>query len=330
MFVLQGSLPSNVGGASNVRNILRRVFAILHSRGWWNALGMDGFLELFQYHKADLATIYGPFKEYLSFRRIIELEYERWSVNDEAQTAKLKKLLEKKAKGAKGADAQTLTLDEWIVCVTAWGVSPDQVAKAVGQPIPLNLYYEIAQRQEKLVRATPAQLYATAHLPETKSLYYADHKAYDFQGRILEVMLNVVDGSKPNIVVLDQSSFYPTSGGQEHDSGKMWIDGAEYEVIDVLKVGPCVLHVLNPPLPQAASYESYKGKTVRGLVDVERRSQLRNNHTATHIVYASCRKVLGPHVWQHGAKVSTRTQIASRFRPPAPALCCFSDDLFTI
>jgi alanyl-tRNA synthetase len=51
MAVEDGSLPSNVGGASNVRNILRRVFSILAKRGWWDMLGMDGFLELFKHHK---------------------------------------------------------------------------------------------------------------------------------------------------------------------------------------------------------------------------------------------------------------------------------------
>jgi len=296
MAIEDGSLPSNVGGASNVRNILRRTFALLHNKGWWDKLKMDGFLELFQHHKTDLATIYGPFKEYKSFRPVIELEYQRWQTTDAAQAEKLQKLLKKKGKDAK------LSLDDWIVAVSSWGVPADQVAKITGQPVPLNLYYEIASRQEKMVRATPAQLYNTAHLPETKSLYYQDHRLYDFQGKILEVMLNVVDGSKPNIVVLDQSAFYPTSGGQEHDNGKMIIDGAEYDVVDVMKVGPCVLHVLNPPLPAQANYDNFSGMTVRGLVDAERRSQLRNNHTATHIVYASARKVLGPHVWQHGAK----------------------------
>lgn len=297
MAIEDGSLPSNVGGAANVRNILRRTFALLDEKGWWAKLGMEGFLELFQHHKKDLSAIYGEFKDYPSFRPIIELEYQRWLHTDSAQADKLVKMMAKKGKAQ-------LSLDDWIVAVSSWGIPPNQIAKVTKQPIPLNLYYEIASRQEKMVRATAAQLYATAHLPETKSLYYANHKQYDFNGKILEVMLNVTDHSKPNIVVLDQSAFYPTSGGQEHDDGKMWIDGAEYAVVDVMKVGPCVLHVLDPSLPSEANYDAYKGKEVRGLVNAERRSQLRNNHSATHIVYASCRKVLGPHVWQHGAKKS--------------------------
>lgn len=41
---------------------------------------------------------------------------------------------------------------------------------------------------------------------------------------------------------------------------------------------------------------------MKGFVDEERRSILRSFHTGTHIVYAAARRVLGPHVWQHGAK----------------------------
>jgi len=298
MAIEDGSLPSNVGGAANVRNILRRVFALLHNKGWWDSLGMDGLFELFEMHKKDLAEIYGPFKEYKSFRPIIELEYERWKTTDAAQADKLAKLMKKK-----GKDAQ-LSIDDWITCVSAWGIPADQVAKISGQPVPLNLYYTIASLQEKMVRATPAQLYATAHLPETNSLYYANHKQYEFEGKILEVIPNISEACKPNIVVLDQSAFYPTSGGQEHDTGAMWIDGAEYRVKDVMKVGPCVLHVLDPALPTSEdrALDSYSGMKVRGLVDEDRRNQLRNHHTATHIVYASSRKVLGPHIWQAGAK----------------------------
>jgi alanyl-tRNA synthetase len=41
---------------------------------------------------------------------------------------------------------------------------------------------------------------------------------------------------------------------------------------------------------------------VSGLVDKERRDQLKHHHSATHIMFASCRNVLGPHIWQAGAK----------------------------
>ena len=80
----------------------------------------------------------------------------------------------------------------------------------------------------------------------------------------------------------------------------MFINGVKHEVVNVIKVGPCVLHIISPPLPNAL--DSYTGLTVQGCVDPSRRAQLRNHHTACHIIYASCRNVLGPHVWQQGAK----------------------------
>lgn len=44
-------------------------------------------------------------------------------------------------------------------------------------------------------------------------------------------------------MILDQSAFYPTSGGQQNDTGKMTIEGlGDVEIVDVIKVGKCVLH----------------------------------------------------------------------------------------
>lgn len=69
--ISDGALPSNVGGGGNVRNILRRVFSIMKKNGWWDKLGMDGFLEVFEKHKLDLEGIFGKFPEYKSFGEII-------------------------------------------------------------------------------------------------------------------------------------------------------------------------------------------------------------------------------------------------------------------
>lgn len=136
--ISDGSLPSNVGGGGNVRNILRRCFALLKQRGWWECLGMDGFIEIFEQHKKDLLGIYGEFPEYKSFRTIIETEYERWLHTDEAQTIQLKKLLQKKK--------NNLSIDDWILAMTSWGIPVDTIAKLAGKPAPGNLYYEIATR----------------------------------------------------------------------------------------------------------------------------------------------------------------------------------------
>ena len=48
------------------------------------------------------------------------------------------------------------------------------------------------------------------------------------------------------MIILDESAFYPTSGGQQHDTGKLWIDGlGDVDVLDVTKVGKCVLHLIS-------------------------------------------------------------------------------------
>ena len=290
MIIEDGSLPSNVGGGANVRNILRRVFALLKKNNWWDKLNMEGLVELFQMHKLDLEGIYGKFKEYKSFRSIIEVEYERWIQTDKDQKDKLTKLLSKNK-------SKELSIDDWIIAITSWGIPADRVHELSGFPIPGDLYYQIAYRQEQCAKAPEAILYNTTHLPETKNLYYQDHNLMRFSAKVVEVLPNVTQGGIRNILILDQSAFYPSSGGQEHDNGKVVIGGSEYTVVDAEKVGRCVLHILD----RAVEGEVI-GHEVQSEIDQVRRRQLRNHHTATHIVFASCRRVLGPHVWQNGAK----------------------------
>lgn len=297
MLIRDGALPSNTGGGANLRNIIRRAFAVMQKQGWWAALPLDGFLELFEHHKRDLEQLYGSFAPYSSFDDIIRLEHRRWQVTDEVQKQRLRKLLETE---------KELSLESWAVATTSWGVPAETIAQIAGRPIPDNLYYFIAQRQERVVKAPEQILYETHHLPETVCLYLEHHQRlnplhdlYRFAGRAVEVFANVAAGGRRDILVLDQTGFYPTSGGQLHDTGHLHLAGQRYEVLSVEKAGKCVLHVLDRPVEDWAAAP---GAAVEGEIDRERRLQLRNHHTATHIVFAACRRVLGPHVWQNGAK----------------------------
>lgn len=98
--------------------------------------------------------------------------------------------------------------------------------------------------------------------------------------------------------MLNRSAFYPTSGGQVHDTGLLKIGEEQFTVMNVDKVGKCFLHYLD----RAVDPEKVMGLEVVGEINEERRSILRSFHTGTHIIFAAARRVLGPHIWQHGAK----------------------------
>jgi alanyl-tRNA synthetase len=100
---------------------------------------MEGLLSIFENHKVDLEGIYGKFPEYKSFGEIIRVEYERWLTTDDAQSLNLDKLLKKKKDGK-------LSIDDWIMAMQSWGISADKISEVSKQPIPGNLYYEIATR----------------------------------------------------------------------------------------------------------------------------------------------------------------------------------------
>lgn len=65
-------------------------------------------------------------------------------------------------------------MDDWIMAMQSWGISADKISEVCKSPIPGNLYYEIATRQERVGKAAETVLYNTVHLPETENLYYAD------------------------------------------------------------------------------------------------------------------------------------------------------------
>lgn len=148
-----------------------------------------------------------------------------------------------------------------------------------------------------MAKATELILYDTMAYPETENLYYQDHRLSQFDAKVVAVVQNVEQKDKgANIIILSRSAFYPTSGGQVNDLGVISAGDKVYKVINVEKVGKCFLHHLDQPFDLPVE------TPVHGKIDTERRNTLRAFHTGTHIVYAAARRVLGPHIWQNGAK----------------------------
>jgi len=91
-----------------------------------------------------------------------------------------------------------------------------------------------------------------------------------FDGKIVDVFANVLDGGKRNIMILDRSAIYPTSGGQQHDTAEVKIEGIEepFKIVNAEKVGKVELHILDREIP---NWEALKGKTAHVCIDSERR-----------------------------------------------------------
>ncbi|MCC6572939.1 MAG: alanine--tRNA ligase [Planctomycetes bacterium] len=101
-------------------------------------------------------------------------------------------------------------------------------------------------------------------------------------------------------VILDKTPFYGESGGQVGDSGVLQLPGGKFIVADTKKKEDYILHV-----GKLESGKLSTSDTVEAIVDDARRTQIRANHSATHLMHAALRKVLGEHVVQRGSEVAS-------------------------
>ena len=112
----------------------------------------------------------------------------------------------------------------------------------------------------------------------------------------------VVDSLKPGQegqVILDHTPFYAESGGQIGDSGTLINNAARFVVRDTQKIGASFGHI-----GLLESGEIKVGDTLEAQVDGARRTAIALNHSATHLLHAALRKVLGNHVEQKGSLVA--------------------------
>lgn len=101
------------------------------------------------------------------------------------------------------------------------------------------------------------------------------------------------------VVILDNTPFYGESGGQVGDMGQLRAPTACFDVQDTQKYGQAVGHV-----GQLTQGELKVGDSVDAIVDGLRRDRIRLNHSATHLLHAALRQVLGTHVAQKGSLVN--------------------------
>jgi alanyl-tRNA synthetase len=134
-----------------------------------------------------------------------------------------------------------------------------------------------------------------------------DFSGYDRLADVARVTSLIFDGEIVNVlrpgqegqVVLDHTPFYAESGGQIGDTGVLRSASGCFRVRDTQKIGASIAH-----LGVLENGELHVGDSLEAQVDQERRKAIVLNHSATHLLHAALRKVLGKHVEQKGSLVA--------------------------
>ncbi|EAB7162442.1 TPA: alanine--tRNA ligase [Salmonella enterica] len=137
----------------------------------------------------------------------------------------------------------------------------------------------------------------------------SEFKGYDhleLNGKVTALFVDgkaveVINAGQEAVVVLDQTPFYAESGGQVGDKGELKGPGFTFAVDDTQKYGQAIGH-----LGKLSAGALKVGDAVQADVDEARRARIRLNHSATHLMHAALRQVLGTHVAQKGSLVSDK------------------------
>lgn len=271
--VTDGGIPSNVGGGYNLRVLLRRVFSFEDKYKF----NFD-FMHIIESHAKYLKRIYPELKESLkTIQKVLDVERAKYNATKEAAKSLIERMISRK---------EGFSTEKLITLYESQGIQPEYVQQFKDIKIPEDFYEKLTAKHVKAenpIKEQKQEFYFK--LQPTKAGYYETPLEFEFDANIVKVV--------NKYVVLDKTLFYPGGGGQEHDLGKI----GNSNVLSVEKIGSVIMHLVDTPT-------FHEGEKVHCIVDKDRRLQLMQHHTATHIVNASAQHVLGNHVNQAGTHKS--------------------------
>lgn len=299
-----GILPSNEGAGYVIRRIIRRAFRD------GSALGFDGpFL-----HKLVLVIVEHYGDAYPELKRntsavtaTIKQEEEQFAATLERGLQLLAGLIreveEKGERVLSGKPAfdlyQSQGLPREVVQdeLAAMDMSLDQIG-----------YDEAEEKHREASKGGKAAVvFEKGWFQEIKGKHkpteFLGYESCDAPAKVVAIardgeLFDIIEAGDSATILLDRTPFYGESGGQVGDRGSLQHDGATFEVADTQKRDDYFLHegkLLHGKLRV--------GDEVTARVDGSRRDRIRSNHSATHLMHAALRSVLGDHVVQRGSEV---------------------------
>ncbi|MEE4164274.1 MAG: alanine--tRNA ligase [Woeseiaceae bacterium] len=296
--VVDGVLPGNEGRGYVLRRIIRR--AIRHGK----KLGYDGLF----FHKlvAPLAEEMGEaYPELVAARAHVEKVLEK----EERRFAEtLDQGMEILEDAMRDLGGKTIPGDVVFKLYDTYGFPVDltaDIARERGLGID-EAGFEAAMEAQR-DRARAASKFGAAgdgSLKTDEESRFLGYEGTEGEGTVAVLFKNgepvdLLSAGEEGAVVLSSTPFYAESGGQVGDTGILVADGVLFSVTDTQKSGKANVHYGFVEQGELAT-----GATLDAIVDAERRQAIRLNHSATHLMHAALRRVLGDHVSQKGSLVT--------------------------
>ncbi|HAS6143821.1 TPA: alanine--tRNA ligase [Vibrio vulnificus] len=295
--IADGVMPSNEGRGYVLRRIIRR--AVRHG----NKLGAQGVF----FHKlvGVLAEVMGSAavelkKQQAVVEKVLRIEEENFGRTLERGMVILNEALD--ALEGKELDGETV-----FKLYDTYGFPADltnDVAREREFTIDEAGFEKAMEEQRQ--RAREAGQFGTDYNAKIKVDAQSEFCGYTSTQERSDVVALFVEGEETAtlsagdkaIVILQETPFYAESGGQCGDSGVLKTESGLFQVEDTQKLGNAIAH--HGVLVEGVLA---KGDQVTAIVDAERRAAISLNHSATHLLHAALRQVLGEHVAQKGSLV---------------------------
>lgn len=307
--ISDGILPSNEGRGYVLRRLLRR--AARHGR-------LLGIKETFLYKICDV-VIENSYKAYPELKdkeeyikKVIKLEEERFSETIDSGIDILNEYIDELIKNGE----KVLSGDKAFKLYDTYGFPLELTAEILEEKeiaIDIDGFNKEMKEQRERARAARGESnYMGAEdtilnkLPKELNTEFTGYSSLKEESEVLllikdEEMVSSLKEGDEGVLVVNKTSFYPEMGGQVGDIGIIKGEGFTGEVLNCKKnVGGKILHFI-----KITKGEILKEGRVTLIVNEPRRNNIRRNHTATHILHASLRKILGEHIQQAGSYVDS-------------------------
>ncbi|PSW04724.1 alanine--tRNA ligase [Photobacterium lipolyticum] len=295
--IVDGVMPSNEGRGYVLRRIIRR--AVRHG----NKLGANG--AFFYKLVGPLAEIMGTAGEELKkqqaiVEKVLKIEEENFGRTLDRGLTILNDALD--SLSGKELDGETV-----FKLYDTYGFPADltnDVARERGFTIDENGFNNAMEAQRQ--RAREAGQFGVDYNSAIKvdaDTEFCGYTATEGQGSVIAIYrdgeaVDSINAGDDALIVLDNTPFYAESGGQCGDAGVMTAEGTQFNVADTQKFGAAIGH-------KGAMVEGALkvGDKLTAKVDAARRAAISLNHSATHLMHAALRNLLGEHVVQKGSLV---------------------------